>query len=578
MFLLWCVPYDSFELEDDINSIGPSSQLAEGREKLEICAADPTSKPAALMEVKAPPGVLGKKSDMGTPDMLILETNIEKVSPFPFSPSTPVTGSKPGSSSRLVPTKHTENGQLTLVILSSDALIACPIWRPAQLMLGLIYGKLEAVPTSGIFSFGATSSTSSNGLFGTSPAFSATSALTSGNFKNDVSTSSSNVAAPLTSISSTIDATKGSSTTSASSFFGSSAASLLPKEPPAKFGFSMVSPKADSAPATTSTAETTDVKAKSETRATFGNLKCLPFCGSTSSIFGICSSVMSTVTTASVQSQGSVFSSGGESLVCAQTSVGGSGISPVLGSMPPPFGSSTSLPPIAKFPVFGSPPGTTGQVSASPSNNDLVGSTNVVSGIFSFGASSSASSAAGSSSGPTNGTAPLVFTFGASYAAPTSKASVPANSSSTTPGIFSFSGSSSGSSTNAVNISSSITPSMFNFGGNSSSSSTNAVNASATPGIFNVGASSSTSPANADNVSITSDIFNFGASSSAPLTNAGSIVNHSTFNFSATSASSQASSTAGTFGSSWQTPKSTGFTSSFSSSNPSGGFTFGASL
>ncbi|PHT61975.1 hypothetical protein T459_34178 [Capsicum annuum] len=504
MFLLWCVPYDSFELEDDINSIGPSSQLAEGREKLEICAADPTSKPAALMEVKAPPGVLGKKSDMGTPDMLILETNIEKVSPFPFSPSTPLTGSKPGSSSRLVPTKHTENVQLTLVILSSDALIACPIWRPAQLMLGVIYGKLEAVPTSGIFSFDATSSTSSNGLFATSPAFSATSALTSGNFKNDVSTSRSNVAAPLTSISSTIDATKGSSTTSASSFFGSSAASLLPKEPPAKFGFSMVSPKADSAPATTSTAETTDVKAKSETRTTFGNLKCLPFCGSTNSIFGICSSVMSTVTTASAQSQGSVFGS--------------------------------------------------------------------------FGASSSASSAAGSSSGPTNGTAPLVFTFGASYAAPTSKASVPANSSSTTPGIFSFSGSSSGSSTNAVNISSSVTSSIFNFGGNSSSSSTNAVNASATPGIFNVGGSSSTSPANADNASITSEIFSFGASSSAPLTNAGNIVNHSTFNFSATSASSQASSTAGTFGSSWQTPKSSGFTSTFSSSNPSGGFTFGASL
>ncbi|KAM3200773.1 hypothetical protein P3L10_033136 [Capsicum annuum] len=242
MFLLWCVPYDSFELEDDINSIGPSSQLAEGREKLEICAADPTSKPAALMEVKAPPGVLGKKSDMGTPDMLILETNIEKVSPFPFSPSTPLTGSKPGSSSSLS----------NLASSATDA--RRNLWQ-------------------------IRSSTNK----------------------------CSNVAAPLTSISSTIDATKGSSTTSASSFFGSSAASLLPKEPPAKFGFSMVSPKADSAPATTSTAETTDVKAKSETRTTFGNLKCLPFCGSTNSIFGICSSVMSTVTTASAQSQGSVF-------------------------------------------------------------------------------------------------------------------------------------------------------------------------------------------------------------------------------------------------------------------------------
>ncbi|PHU25374.1 hypothetical protein BC332_03706 [Capsicum chinense] len=133
------------------------------------------------------------------------------------------------------------------------------------------YGKL-AVPISGIFSFGAPSSTSSNGLFATSP-FSATSALTSGNFKNDISNSSSNVVSPLTSISSTIGATKGSSTTYANSLFGSSVVSLVPKEPPAKFGFSTVSAKADSAPATTSTAETTDVKAKSETGTTFGNLK-----------------------------------------------------------------------------------------------------------------------------------------------------------------------------------------------------------------------------------------------------------------------------------------------------------------
>ncbi|PHU27770.1 hypothetical protein BC332_06102 [Capsicum chinense] len=595
---------DSFELEEDINSNGPSSQLVEGREKLEISAADqkplyaadPTSKPAALLEVKTPPGVLGKKSDMGTPETgaaavkntIFLstrsqslnsnllptafdkskETSIDKVPPFPFSPSTSIMGSKPGSSSSLS----------NLASSTTDA-------RPNPFQLDNSQkamennGKLEAVPTSGIFSFGAPSSTSSNGLFATSPAFSATSASTSGNFKNDVSTSSSNVVAPLTSISSTIGATTGSSTASSSSLFGSSVASLVPKEPPAKFGFLAVPPKAVSEPATTSTAETIDAKAKSETGTTYGNLKCSPFGGSTSSIFGVSSSVISAVTTASTQSQGSVFSSGGESLVNAETSVGGSGISAVSGSMPTPFSSSTSLPSTAKFPVFGSAPGTTGQVSASPSNNDLVGSTNAASGIFSFGASSSASSAAGSSSGPTNGTAPLVFTFGASSAAPPSKASVPANSSSATPGIFGFSGSSSGSSTNAVNISSSITPSIFNCGGNSSSSSTNAVNASATPAIFNVGGSSSTSPANAVNTSTsaTPSIFSFGATSSAPLTNAGSIVNHSPFNFSATSASSQASSTAGTFGSSWQPPKSTGFTSSFSSSNPSGGFTFGAS-
>lgn len=131
--LLWCILQDSFELEEDINSNGPSSQLAEGRGKLEIsaadqkplCAAEPTSKPAALLEVRTPSGVLGKKSDTETPDSgatavkntIFLpsagsqsratasnkETNVDKVPPFVFSSSTQVTGSKPGSSSRLVP-------------------------------------------------------------------------------------------------------------------------------------------------------------------------------------------------------------------------------------------------------------------------------------------------------------------------------------------------------------------------------------------------------------------------------------------------------------------------------------------
>ncbi|XP_055831345.1 nuclear pore complex protein NUP1-like isoform X2 [Solanum dulcamara] len=563
---------DSFELEEDINSNGPSSQLAEGRGKLEIsaadqkplCAAEPTSKPASLLEVKTPPG---KKFDMEIPDTgaatikntIFLssagsqslnsnllattsnkskETTVDKVPPFLFSPSTPVTGSKPVSSSSLsnLASSPTDSRPNPFQLDSSQEAVGSN-------------GKLEAVSTSGIFSFSAPSSTSSNGLFATSPAFSASSSLTS-----------------------------GSSTASASSLFGSSAASLVSKEPPTKFGFSAI-PPAFSAPATTSTSETTDAKAKSETGTTFGNLKSSPFggasfaaTGSGNSIFGFSSSVMSTATTGSTQSQGSVFSTGVESLVSAQFSVGGSGISAFSGSMPAPFSSSASLPSTANFPVFGSAPGSTGQVSASLSNNDQAGSS---SAIFSFGASSS--SAAGSTSGPTNGTVPLPFTFGASSVAPP-KISGPYTSNSSTPGIFTFSGSSSASSTNAVAISSSSTTSIYNFGGNSSSSLTSSVNTSATPVIFNVSGSSSTSPANAGNTSTSAapGIFSFGASSSASLTNEGSIVNPSPFNFGATSASSQASSTAGTFGSNWQPTKSTGFTSSFSSSTPSG-FPFGAS-
>uniref|UniRef100_A0A0V0IZ93 Putative nucleoporin-like n=1 Tax=Solanum chacoense TaxID=4108 RepID=A0A0V0IZ93_SOLCH len=594
---------DSFELEEDKNSNGPSAQLADGRGKLELSAADqkplyaqPTSKPTDLLEAKTPPGVLGKKSDMETPDTgtaavkntIFLssagsqslnsnllatasneskETNVDKVPPFLFSPSTPVTGSKPVSSLSSLASSPTDGRPNPFQ------------WKSSQKAVDS-NGKLEAVSTSGIFSFGAPSSTSSNGLFATSPVFSATSALTSGNFTNEVSTSSSNNVVPLTSVSSTIGATAGSCNASAGSLFGSSAALLVSKEAPTKFGFPTIPPKAVSAPATTSTAETTDVKANSETGPTLGNLKSSPFggasfaaTGSGNSIFGFSSSVMATATTGTTESQGSVSSTGGESLVSAQTSVGGSGISAFSRSMPAPFSSSALLPSTG---VFGSAPGTIGQVSASPSKSDIVGSSNSASGIFTFGASSSASSAAGSSSGPTNGTA--TFTFGASSAAPPSKTSGPSISSSATPGIFTFSGSSSASSTNAVTISSSTTPSIFNFGGNSSSSSTSAVNTSATPGIFNVGGSSSTSPANAENTSTiaTPGIFSFGASSSASLTNAGSIVNPSPFNFGANSATSQASSTAGTFGSSWQLPKSTGFTSSFSSSTPSG-FTFGAS-
>nr|BAO49705.1 nuclear pore complex protein Nup136a [Nicotiana benthamiana] len=584
---------DSFELEEDINSKGPSSQLAEGRGKLEIsavdqkpvCAAELTSKPAALLEVRAPSGVLGKKSDTETPDSGAVavkntiflpssgsqslatasnkskETNVDKVPPFLFSPSTPVTESKPGSSSSLS----------NLASSPTDA-------RPNPFQLDNSQkavdsnGKLEAVSsgpsssisTSGIFSLVAPSRTSSfsNGLFTPSPAISTTSALVSGNFTNGISTGSSNIFAPLTSIVSMIGATTGSSTASVSSLFGSSAASSVSKEPPIKFGFSGVPSETVSAPSTTSTAETTDVKSKFETGTIFGNMKSSPFVvasfaatGSGNSISGFSSSVMSAVTTGSIQSQGSVFGTGGESLVSAQTSVAGSGTSVVSGSMPAYFGSSASSPSIANFPVFGSAPGTTGQVSASPSKNDLVGTGNAASGIFNFGASSSASSAAGRLTGSIHGTAPLAFAFSASSAAPASETSVPATSNSATPGTFNFGGSSSASSTNTVNVSSSTSPNIFNFGGSSSTSPANAVNTStsATPGTFN-----------------------FGANSSSSLTNAGSTVNASPFTFGATSASSQASVTAGNFGSSLQPQKSPGFTSPFSSSALSG-FTFGAS-
>ncbi|MCD7447201.1 hypothetical protein HAX54_026320 [Datura stramonium] len=198
---------------------------------------------------------------------------------------------------------------------------------------------------------------------------------------------------------------------------------------------------------------------------------------------------------------------------------------------------------------------------------------------FNFGGSSSASSLNNVST--SNSAAPGIFSFGSGSSA--SASNNLSTSTNATPGMFSFGGSSSASSTNTVSTSTSATAAIFSFGASSSVSSANTVSTStsASPGIFSFGAGSSVSSTNTVSTSTSASpgIFSFGASSSVSSTNAvnaSSTVSPSPFAFGASSASSQTSSTAGIFGSNWQAPKSPGFSSPFSSATPTG-FAFGAS-
>ncbi|KAG8380702.1 hypothetical protein BUALT_Bualt06G0043400 [Buddleja alternifolia] len=154
---------------------------------------------------------------------------------------------------------------------------------------------------------------------------------------------------------------------------------------------------------------------------------------------------------------------------------------------------------------------------------------------------------------------PQVFnqqsSFGFSSAASTSDTSAVVPSSAPTSSLFKFSASSSDG--NAVSPSSGANPGMFSFG-ISSSSSTNAVGSSsgATPPLFGFGASSS--------ASVTSTAIPFGSGNPGILNLGGS----------SSAASSAISSNSA---SSWQTPTSSIFGSTFTSQSAATGFSFGAS-
>ncbi|KAK4353392.1 hypothetical protein RND71_028910 [Anisodus tanguticus] len=629
---------DSFEMDEDINSDESASQLAEGREKMDISDTEKKSlstdkalnKPAVLFETKATLGILNKRNDMEAPDSAVISVNStsflpssdplspevvppsfgsnkskessgDKVPAPLFSSSFPLSGLRPESSSRQYRTssliRSLSNPAFGLAGASSELVESDNSQKD-----GKSNGKLEHVSSglspSTLFAAPSSTSSFSNGQFAPSAAISSTSLLASSNSPKDVLSVSSSEVAPSTSISAAVGSTTGNSITSGGGVFGFAAVSSVSTEPLVKFGTSEVPPVVSTL-STTSSADNADLKTKA---ANFSNLSSSsPFAGSSfaptspgNSIFGFSSSGMSTVTTASIQSQSSVFSTGAQSLVSAQTYLSGSDSTTVSQSVPAHFGSSTASPEvgnsgITSFSLVGSASSDTGIVSAAASDSNPVGSSAAF-GNFSFGASSSASSTMGSSVGPSSGTPQLTFTFGASPAVSAATTAL-ATSSNATSATFSFGVNSSSSSANAIDTSTRSSPSTYNFGGSSSVSSLNNVSTSnsAAPGIFSFGGGSSASSTNtiSTSTSATPAVFSFGGSSPASSTNTVSTSTSATsslFSFSASSSvsstntvSTSTSVTPGifSFGASSSVP-STNTVSSSTSATP-GIFSFGAS-
>ncbi|XP_009760222.1 nuclear pore complex protein NUP1-like [Nicotiana sylvestris] len=617
---------DFFELDEDINFDESASQVAEGRDKMGTSDAEKKSlstdgalnKPAAFIETKATLGILNKRNDMEAPDAAVIsvdstsflpsanslspevvppsfgsnkskEPSVDKVPALLFSSSPPLTGLEPESSSSLCnPPFGLASGPLEL--FESDN----------SQKHGKSNGKLEAL-SSGLSpstSFAAPSSASSfsNGQFAPSPAISATSLLASRNVPKDVQSGSSSEGAPSTSISTAVGSTAGNSITSGSCLFSSAAASSVSTEPPIKFGLSE-DPPTVSTLSTTSSADNANLKTKA---TNFGNLSSTsPFAGSSfastspgNNILGFSSPGMSTDNTASIQSQSSVFSTVGQSLVSARTSLAGSDNAKVSQTVPSHFLSSTSSPEVrnsgmTSFSTVGSASSNTGIVSAASSDGNPAGSSTAQSGKFSIVASSPASSTLGNSVGPSSGTTQLAFTYGASPAAVTTAL---ATSSNATSGVFMFGVNSSSSSINAVDTSTRSSPGTFNFGGSSSASLLNNVSTSngATPGVFSFGGGSSASSANtiSTSASATPGVFSFGGGSSASSTNTVSTSTGATpgvFCFggsssaSSNSVSTSTSVTPGVFGFGGSSSASSANTVSTSTGATPGVFSFGGS-
>ncbi|PHT82511.1 hypothetical protein T459_15526 [Capsicum annuum] len=548
-------PEDSFELDEDINSDESASQLVEGRDKMGVSDAEkkPLStdevlnKPAAVFETKATVGISKRRNDMEALDAAVINVNSTSFLPN----SNPLTPEVVPPSFGADKSKEPSGGKVPALLFSSSS--PPSVLRPesssslSNPALGLAgassklfesdnsqkdgksNGKIE--PLSSGFSpstlFAAPSSTSSfsNGQFAPSPAISSTSFLTSINTPKDVPSGSSTA----------VGSTTGNCITSGGGLFGFAAVSSVSTESLISSGPSEVPPIVSTLSTTLSTTSSAD-NADLKTKATsFGNFNSSsPFASSSfasaspgNSSFGFSSSGMSTVTTTRIQSQGSLFSTGAQSLVSVQTSLAGSDNTRVSQSVPAHFGSPTTLPEVGNsgmtsFSSVGSSSSNTGLVSAAASASNPVGSSAATFGNFSFGTSSSASSTMVTSVGPGSGTTQPVFAFGASPAVSAATSAL-ATSSNATSAMFSFGVNSSSSSAKAIDTSTRPSRSTFNFGDSSSASSLNNVSTSnsAAPGIFSFGGGSSASSTNTISTSInaTPAIFSFGGSSSASSTN-----------------------------------------------------------
>ncbi|KAL7252618.1 hypothetical protein ACSBR1_007228 [Camellia fascicularis] len=287
--------------------------------------------------------------------------------------------------------------------------------KSGDIMTSSLPAASTSTSASSIFSFGAPANnlSLSNGSLVSSPSIFSSPApvLASSHFTNQTLTSSfSNVASSTTA---TMSNNGNTLTTSLNSSVSTSvAAPSFPAAPIFKFGSTSVAPSNSVSAVSSSGAETTDLKAKTEKETTFGNLSSSPFGGTSfgtastgsSSIFGFSASSTST---ANNQSQGSLFGTSG-----------GTGVATVTQSMPIHFGSSAS--PL----VFG----TSGTISFT-SSSSLFGSSSSTSSSTSssslFGSSTASSSVFGSS------TTPNVFGSSTSFGLSSSASSSETNSIST---------------------------------------------------------------------------------------------------------------------------------------------------
>lgn len=228
------------------------------------------------------------------------------------------------------------------------------------------------------------------------------------------------------------------------------------------------------------------------------------------------------------------------------------------------------VPPLSFTSVMSPPSSNT---DTAPSSVPSLSSSQVFNSVMPFGFNSSASSSGAGA--VLSGSGATSSIFGVNPTAVSDGSSASTTSVATT-SMFSFGLSSSSSSTNAVGLTGGVSPPVFSFGSGSSvsDSATNTTSTFSTTAVASSGGAAS--PA-----------FSFGASSSnsASVTNTFTNGSSGVFNFGGSSSASSSTiksvisdpAPSNPFGSSWQTPKSSVFGSTPTSSSPATGFAFGVS-
>ncbi|XP_057471457.1 nuclear pore complex protein NUP1-like isoform X2 [Actinidia eriantha] len=384
-----------------------------------------------LKEPKAPSPISSSSSNDVNKVPLLTFSSSPSVSEFLALKSSAPSESKPESSISLT---NIASGATDAVpaILDSDKGDDKNTQKSGELMgkpeISSSMAASTPISASSIFSFGApvaNNSSLSNGSLTSCPFVFSSPApvLASGDSTNQTFTNS------VTSIASSTSATMATNDTttssaSNSSVSNSSPAPSFPAAPIFKFGSTSaaLSNSVSTVPSTSS-AETTDLKAKTDKETIFGNLSSSPLGGKTfemasagSSIFGFSASVNSS--SANNLFQGSLFGISSESSVSTQASSAGSAVATVTQSVPIQFGSSSSSP------VFGTSASTSFSGSSlfgsSSSSSLFVSSTTSSSSLF--GSSTLSSSRFGSS------TPASVFDSGTGFGLTSSASSSQTNS------------------------------------------------------------------------------------------------------------------------------------------------------